>query len=143
MFDKLTNLAVPPWVRIVIPVALVLLIAGIGFWFKGVLVSAQIARLEGQVVALEYAVEDRNETITALKAAAVETAAVLEANNIAKEEAEANLAEHLSKPPRTITRWRERVDDVPESIPTGQPCEVQVQHGIELLQRALAEREGQ
>jgi hypothetical protein len=143
MIDKLMGLAVPPWVRILVPLALVLAIAGAGYWFRGVLAAAEIARLEGKVTALEYAVEDRNETITVLRDKALERAARYFENNQAKLKAERDLAEYLARPPRVITRWRDRAADVPDSIPSNEPCEVQVMRGVDLLQRAIAEREGQ
>jgi hypothetical protein len=142
MIDKLMNLAVPPWVRVAIPVAIVLAIFGAGFWFKGVLVSAEIARKDGKIATLEYAVEDRNETITALRDAALERAAKYFKNHQAKLKAEADLADYLARPPKVITKWKDRVDDVPDLIPTDQPCEEQALRGIEIIQRALAEREG-
>ena len=140
MLGKLMNLAVPPWVRIAVPVVLVLLIFGAGMWFMRVLDSAKIAKLEGKVAVLGYAVEDRNETITALKEAAAEVTRTLATNHTAMKKAEADLAEYLARPPRTVTRWRERAAEVPDIIPSGQPCTVQVHTAFTALQRALRER---
>jgi hypothetical protein len=140
MLGKLAGLAVPPWVRVVVPLALVAAIFAGGMWLQKKITAGKVAKLEGEVALLEYAVEDRNGTIAAMATAAEAVTATLAANATAQANAERALAEYLAKPPRTITRWRDRAAEVPDAIPTDAPCTVQVHTGFSILQAAVRER---
>lgn len=141
MISALANIAVPPWVRIVIPALLIVMIFGGGMWLMRKIDSGQIEGIKRERDALKYSVNERNETITALKANAVAVHKELTANRNAMLKAQAELADALSRPPRTVVRWRERaVEDVPDLITADAPCEQQVGEGLAVIQRALAER---
>ena len=142
MLGKLKGLAVPPWVQIAVPLAIVVFIFGGGMWLMRKIDAGQIEGLKRERDALKYAVESRNSTITALKENAEVVHLELTANREAMLKAQADLADALSRPPRTIIRWRETAASVPDHISSDAPCEQQVGQGLDILKRALAEREG-
>jgi hypothetical protein len=140
MIGKLANLAVPPWVKLAVPAVLVALVFGAGMWAQRKFDSGTIERLKGRVLAQQYLIDNRNGVIIKLRDEAAHTIQVLADNHAAKLQAEADLAAYLAQPPRTITRWRDRADNVETELPTGRPCEETVLRAVKVLQRSLAER---
>ena len=142
MLDKLAGLAIPPWVRIAIPALLVVAIFSGGMWLQRKIDSGQIEKVKGENGSLKLSVEDRNETITALKdnAKAIDKTLVDNAKVLIRLRAE--LIERMEEEPKIVVRWREIAAEVPDHVTADAPCEQQVGEGLGILQRAIAERDG-
>ena len=140
MLSKLTNLAIPPWARIAVPVALVLAIFASGMWLQRKLDAAQVARLEGRIQVLEYAVADRDTTIAGMKNAAKAAAKTMADNQAAMLAAQTELEAALARPPEVVVRWRERAADTSDVITSDRPCAEQVGEAFTAMQQALRER---
>lgn len=136
MFSKLAEMAIPPWVYVVVLGGIVGGIYGAGLWTGLKLSDGKLARCEMRVAAERTAVTERDRQLTIRDKALASVRTKLEAAEKARDEADARYFAEVNKPPKVVIRYRQAEAEVPDAV-TGENCVEFLASGLEHVKAAL------